>query len=59
MSVVGWWVPITYELPEPEKKSWFSPAPGSRAARTAGFTWQVSRSNAGWYPRLASALLAL
>ena len=31
-------LPITYEDPEPEKKSWFSSALGDSEARIAGFT---------------------
>ena len=38
-------LPITYELPEPEKKSWFSSAFGESAARMAGFTSHASDGN--------------
>ena len=31
-------LPITYDEPDPEKKSWFSSAFGDRAERIAGFT---------------------
>jgi hypothetical protein len=38
-------LPITYEEPEPEKKSWFSSALGLNADRIAGFTSVSSRGN--------------
>lgn len=44
-SSVSTALPMTYELPEPEKKSWFSSAFGDRAARIAGFTSQISAGN--------------
>ena len=45
-SVVASAVPITYDEPEPEKKSWFSSAFGERAAKIAGFTavWSGPKS---------------
>jgi hypothetical protein len=38
-------LPMTYEEPEPEKKSWFSSAFGDSAARIAGLTSVSSRGN--------------
>jgi integrase len=38
-------LPITYDEPEPEKKSWFSSALGESADRIAGFTSVSSRGN--------------
>jgi hypothetical protein len=38
-------LPITYDEPEPEKKSWFSSALGDNADRIAGFTSVSSRGN--------------
>ena len=38
-------LPITYDDPEPEKKSWFSSALGDNAERIAGFTSVSSRGN--------------
>jgi integrase len=38
-------LPITYDDPEPEKKSWFSSALGESADRIAGFTSVSSRGN--------------
>ena len=38
-------VPMTYEEPEPEKKSWFSSEFGDSAERMAGFTLAVSDGN--------------
>jgi hypothetical protein len=38
-------LPITYDEPEPEKKSWFSSALGLNADRIAGFTSVSSRGN--------------
>jgi hypothetical protein len=38
-------LPITYDDPEPEKKSWFSSALGDSAERIAGFTSVSSRGN--------------
>jgi site-specific recombinase XerD len=38
-------LPITYDEPEPEKKSWFSSALGDSADRIAGFTSVSSRGN--------------
>jgi integrase len=38
-------LPMTYEDPEPEKKSWFSSALGESAERIAGFTSVSSRGN--------------
>ena len=38
-------LPITYDEPEPEKKSWFSSALGERADRIAGFTFVVVDGN--------------
>src|SRR6516225_2842642 len=52
-------LPITYDEPEPEKKSWFSSALGDSADRMAGFTSVSSRGNSASYPRFISALLAL
>ncbi len=52
-------LPMTYELPEPEKKSWFSSAFGESAARIAGFTSQISAGKSAGYPRFISALFAL
>lgn len=40
-------LPITYDEPEPEKKSWFSSAFGERAARIAGFTSVTVFGNIG------------
>ena len=40
-------LPITYELPDPEKKSWFSSAFGERAERIAGFTSVTEEGNMG------------
>ena len=37
--------PITYEEPEPEKKSWFSSAFGDSEERIAGETSVISRGN--------------
>jgi hypothetical protein len=36
---------MTYEEPEPEKKSWFSSAFGERAERMAGLTSVASAGN--------------
>ncbi len=58
-SSVATALPITYDEPEPEKKSWFSFALGLSAAMMAGFTWHMSSGNMGSKPRLLSALLAL
>ena len=44
-SVVASAVPMTYEEPEPEKKSWFSSAFGERAERMAGLTSVASAGN--------------
>jgi hypothetical protein len=38
-------LPITYDEPEPEKKSWFSSALGDNADRMAGLTSVSSRGN--------------
>lgn len=38
-------LPITYDEPEPEKKSWFSSAFGDSDAMIAGFTSQISAGN--------------
>jgi hypothetical protein len=38
-------LPITYDDPDPEKKSWFSSALGDSADRIAGFTSVSSRGN--------------
>jgi hypothetical protein len=38
-------LPITYDEPEPEKKSWFSSALGLKADKIAGFTSVSSRGN--------------
>lgn len=38
-------LPITYELPLPEKKSWFSSAFGDSAERMAGFTFVTDAGN--------------
>jgi hypothetical protein len=38
-------LPITYDEPEPEKKSWFSSAFGDNADRMAGLTSVSSRGN--------------
>jgi hypothetical protein len=38
-------LPITYDDPDPEKKSWFSSALGDNADRIAGFTSVSSRGN--------------
>jgi hypothetical protein len=40
-------LPMTYEDPDPEKKSWFSSALGDSADRIAGFTSVVSLGNIG------------
>ena len=42
-SSVATALPMTYELPEPEKKSWFSSALGLSAERIAGLTSVSSR----------------
>ncbi len=40
-------LPMTYDEPDPEKKSWFSSAFGDSADRIAGFTSVVSLGNIG------------
>lgn len=40
-------LPMTYDDPDPEKKSWFSSALGDSADRIAGFTSVVSLGNIG------------
>lgn len=40
-------LPMTYEDPEPEKKSWFSSAFGESADRIAGFTFVTVDGNIG------------
>lgn len=40
-------LPITYDEPDPEKKSWFSSAFGDRAERMAGFTSVMFFGNIG------------
>lgn len=52
-------LPMTYDEPEPEKKSWFSSALGDRADRIAGFTSVTVAGNIASYPRFMSALFAL
>lgn len=52
-------LPMTYEEPDPEKKSWFSSAFGDRAERIAGLTSVSSLGNSASYPRFINALLAL
>lgn len=52
-------LPMTYDEPDPEKKSWFSSAFGERADRIAGFTSVMFFGNIGSYPRFMSALFAL
>ena len=44
-SVVSTALPMTYEDPDPEKKSWFSSAFGDSAARIAGLTSVSSLGN--------------
>lgn len=38
-------LPMTYDEPDPEKKSWFSSAFGERADRIAGFTFVTVAGN--------------
>lgn len=38
-------LPMTYDEPDPEKKSWFSSALGDRADRIAGFTFVTDAGN--------------
>src|SRR5690606_26728876 len=38
-------LPMTYDEPDPEKKSWFSSAFGESAERIAGFTFAMSEGN--------------
>jgi hypothetical protein len=52
-------LPITYDDPDPEKKSWFSSALGDSADKIAGFTSVASLGNIGSYPRFIRALFAL
>lgn len=40
-------LPMTYDDPDPEKKSWFSSAFGDRAERMAGFTSVMFFGNIG------------
>lgn len=40
-------LPMTYDEPEPEKKSWFSSAFGDKAERMAGFTSVMFFGNIG------------
>ena len=40
-------LPITYDEPDPEKKSWFSSAFGESAERIAGFTSVTDAGNIG------------
>lgn len=40
-------LPMTYDEPDPEKKSWFSSAFGDRADRIAGFTSVMFFGNIG------------
>src|SRR5690606_31183415 len=58
-SSVATALPITYDEPDPEKKSWFSSAFGESADRIAGFTSVTVAGNIASYPRFISALLAL
>src|SRR6202012_696584 len=52
-------LPITYDDPDPEKKSWFSSALGERADRIAGLTSVSARGNNASSPTFINALLAL
>ena len=52
-------LPITYEDPEPEKKSWVSLDSGASAASTSGSTPAASSSKRAGYPRFINALSAL
>ena len=52
-------LPMTYEEPEPLKKSWFSSEPGARAARISGLTTVSWASKRAGYPRFINALFAL